>query len=156
MPKEIERKFLADLTKIRDLGVGVPVKQAYVTIANSAETRARIIGDKAYLTIKSGSKEVSRSEFEYEIPVKDAEIIMNFLCVGAAIEKTRYRVMHAAHIWELDIFCGENSGLVIAEIELINEDENFELPDWVISEVSSDPRFYNSSLATNPYNNWRT
>lgn len=154
MAKEIERKFLIDLTKIEPLENGTAIKQGYIATTNKTVVRARVAGKKAYLTLKGANKGVTRTEFEYEIPVDDAEQIIAELCNGPVVEKTRYLLEYIGHTWEVDIFHGDNEGLVIAEIELTSEDESFELPEWVETEVSGDPKYYNSSLLDHPFKNW--
>ena len=149
---EIERKFLVDTTLWTDRSGGKPYRQAYLSKEGNT-VRARIAGDKAYLTIKGKAKGISRSEFEYEIPVADAEALFG-LAVSAIVSKTRYRQMVNGKLWEIDVFHGDNEGLVVAEIELENEDESFEKPIWATKEVSFDKRYTNASLARNPYKNW--
>jgi len=114
----------------------------------------RIAGDEAFLTIKGRTVGVSKSEFEYPIPSQDAEELLR-LCVPSLIEKTRFRIWHAGHEWEVDEFRGENRGLVVAEVELIMENEPLALPDWVGVEVTENPRYFNSSLSEKPYSQWR-
>lgn len=155
MAKEIERKFLIDLDKMAPLDDGTVIKQGYLATANKTVVRARVAGKKAYLTIKGENKGVTRTEFEYEIPLDDAYQIITELCNGPVVEKTRYLVIHAEHTWEVDVFHGDNDGLVVAEIELGSEGEKFERPDWVTNEVSGDVRYYNSSLLDNPFKNWQ-
>jgi adenylate cyclase len=116
--------------------------------------RIRIADSRAYLTIKGPNRGASRSEYEYEIPPHDAEELMA-LCEGAPLEKNRYTVRHAGDTWQIDEFCGANAGLVVAEIELENEEQAFQRPAWVSTEVTHDPRYYNSSLIAAPYANWR-
>jgi len=154
MAKEIERKFLIDLEKLGTLDNGTFIKQAYIATADKTAVRLRLKGEAAYLTLKGANKGISRSEFEYPIPLEDAKAIMAELCTGPAIEKTRYLIEHVGHTWEVDVFYGDNDGLVVAEIELSSEDEAFEKPDWVVEEVSGDPKYYNSSLLNNPFNQW--
>ena len=154
MAKEIERKFLIDLEKIGSLEGGAFIKQGYIATASKTVVRARIAGEKAFLTIKGENNGVTRTEFEYEIPLEDAQQLIAELCDGPVVEKIRYLVVHAEHTWEVDVFHGDNEGLVVAEIELGSETECFVLPDWVTSEVSGDPKYYNSSLLDNPFKNW--
>lgn len=116
--------------------------------------RIRVTGRKAYLTLKGENKGVTRTEFEYEIPVVDAEQIISELCTGPVVEKTRYLITYVDHTWELDVFHGDNEGLMVAEIELSREDERFEIPNWLGAEVSDDARYYNSSLLDHPFKNW--
>lgn len=154
MAKEIERKFLIDLDKIGSLDNGVSIKQGYIKTNSNAVVRARVAGEKAYLTLKGENVGITRSEFEYAIPVDDAEQIIKSLCNGPVVEKTRYLVVIGEHTWEVDVFHGDNEGLVVAEIELSSEGEAFERPPWVTAEVSGDVKYYNSSLLDNPFKNW--
>ena len=117
--------------------------------------RVRTISDKAYLTIKGITVGASRTEFEYEIPVMDAEEMLDNLCEKPLIEKNRYMVEVGALTWEVDEFFGENEGLIIAEIELQSEDQPFDMPDWVTEEVTADPRYYNANLINHPYTRWK-
>lgn len=155
MAKEIERKFLIDLERIGSLEGGTMIKQGYIATADKTAVRARIAGAKAYLTLKGENKGVTRAEFEYDIPVEDAEEIIRELCRGPIIEKTRYLVVNFGHTWEVDIFHGDNEGLIVAEIELGSETEKFELPLWVTKEVSGDEKYYNSNLLDHPFKHWR-
>ena len=154
MAKEIERKFLVDMTKLGVLPEGIPVKQGYVRTAGNASVRARLMGDKAFLTLKGRTVGNTRSEFEYLIPTEDAEQIIAELCNGLTVEKHRHFIEHKGHIWELDIFAGDNEGLIVAEIELKSEDELFALPAWVTVEVSGEAKYYNSSLLSYPFKAW--
>ena len=159
MAEEIERKFL-----VKDDGWRThverhsPMRQGYLNDAtrggNSSSVRVRVAGDKAYLNIKSATLGVYRKEYEYAIPVEDANEILNELAENPLIEKVRYYVRHAEHVWEVDVFEGDNAGLVVAEIELDREDEKFEMPPWAGEEVSGDPRYYNVCLAKHPYKEW--
>jgi len=155
MAKEIERKFLVDTFKLPTLPKGHIMKQGYVP-TQGITVRARISDDQAFLTLKGRATGLSRSEFEYPIPVEDAREILDELCSHPLIEKTRYLISHGDHTWELDIFEGDNQGLVVAEIELSNENEAFELPTWVTEDVSHDTKYRNSNLITHPFSNWDT
>ena len=154
MAIEIERKFLIDTSKLPELNKGLPVRQSYIQATGHTVVRARLTGDRAWLAVKGGNTELSRLEFEYQIPVEDAAEMIEKLCTGAAVEKTRYLLQHGNHTWEIDIFEGSNKGLNIAEVELASEDEHVEIPHWVIKEVTGDPRYYNSNLLHSPYNSW--
>ncbi len=155
MAREIERKFLLKNDAWRsDAGAGVRMRQGYLTRNGPCSVRVRIAGDEACLNIKSATLGISRLEFDYRIPLADAEHLLGLLCVGAPIAKTRYHVAHRGHLWEIDVFEGENAGLVVAEIELADPDEPFEVPDWIGIEVSSDARYYNVSLSFRPYTTW--
>jgi adenylate cyclase len=155
MGMEIERKFLVvnDNWRSRVESESV-LKQGYLTAQPTIAVRVRIDGEKAQLTIKSGSVGISRSEFEYEIPPRDAEEMIESLVTGSVIDKTRYKVRCGDHLWDLDLFHGDNTGLVMAEVELASESETFELPDWVGEEVSDDPRYFNANLINHPYCDW--
>ncbi|MEN6624441.1 MAG: CYTH domain-containing protein [Smithella sp.] len=152
MPVEIERKFLVqgDDWKVND---GVRISQGYLNLDRERTVRVRIAGDKAFLTIKGINKGATRQEFEYEIPVEDAEQLLK-ICEGSLIEKTRYKVEYENVTWEIDEFYGANDGLVIAEIELKNEEQKFARPEWLGSEVTEDSRYFNSNLAEKPYLSW--
>ena len=130
--------------------------QGYIPIAKETRTavRVRVKGTEAYLTIKGKNTGAVRAEYEYSIPLEDAEEILAKLCQKPFIEKTRYEIQIDAHVWEVDVFFGENEGLIVAEIELGKEDEKFALPDWVLEEVTGDNRYYNSNLVLNPFKNW--
>lgn len=153
MAKEIERKFLVHPEKLPPLSEGHVIKQGYIP-SDGITVRARISNDKAFLTLKGKARGLSRSEFEYPIPMADAEEILQELCLHPLIEKTRYLLPYGAHTWELDVFEGDNAGLIVAEIELSEEEEAFALPEWVKEEVSYDHRYRNSYLIANPYSSW--
>lgn len=156
MAKEIERKFLVNGDAWRARAqAGVPYVQGYLCEPNTASVRVRIEGQVARLNIKGATLGISRHEYEYEIPRADADEMLRTLCTGPLIEKTRYHVEHGNHVWEIDVFAGDNAGLIVAEIELDREDEIFEKPEWLGSEVSHDARYYNVMLAKNPYKNWK-
>lgn len=152
MAVEIERKFLVTGDGWRN-GSGVLYRQGYLNRDKSRTVRVRIAGDAAFLTIKGRSVGATRAEFEYPIPVADAQALLA-LCDGPLIEKTRYRVPHAGHEWEVDVFAGDNAGLVVAELELQSESEAFAAPAWLGEEVSHDARYFNSNLATQPFCTW--
>ena len=153
MGKEIERKFLVegDAWK-RAAQEGLPCRQGYLVADESKTVRVRIIGTRAFLTVKSKTSGISRSEFEYAIPVEDAESMLALCDQG--VEKTRYLILHEGMTWELDVFEGANRGLVMAEIELTEESQSFALPSWIGKEVSSDPRYYNACLSKHPFSTW--
>ena len=153
MATEIERKFLVQGTQWRN-DTGVRFSQGYLNRDKERTVRVRLAGRKAFLTIKGVTRGPSRTEFEYEIPMEDAEQLLK-LCDGPIIEKTRYRIVHQGSTWEVDEFLGENAGLVIAEIELTSEDQPFSRPPWLGEEVTHDRRYYNSNLAGHPYSQWR-
>ena len=153
---EIERKFLvtSDLFKEEAFSRN-RIKQGYLSSIPERTVRVRIKGDRAYITIKGASNEtgMSRFEWEKEIPVTEAEKLL-LLCEKGVIDKTRFEVKVGSHTYEIDEFYDENKGLVIAEIELQSESENFEKPNWLGKEVTNDNRYYNSNLSNNPFVNW--
>jgi len=153
MPLEIERKFLVTGEPWLTATDSVRMSQGYLSQGGTNTVRIRLAGDVAWLTIKGPASGISRSEYEYEIPVADARELLA-LCPLALVDKTRYRIPFAGHVWELDVFHGENEGLVIAEIELESESVQPELPAWVGMEVSSERRYANSALAAVPYRLW--
>ena len=116
--------------------------------------RVRIQGDRANLNVKRAVVAIVRDEFEYPIPIEDAQALLDGLCMGNIIEKTRHKIPYAGLIWEVDEFHGANSGLVVAEIELEDEHQAFDKPPWIGDEVSDDPRYLNTSLAQHPYSAW--
>lgn len=151
---EIERKFLVDSSKWTPADEGTLITQAYLGLEPSPTVRIRLAGNKAFLTIKGRSKSISRPEFEYEIPVEEAKELLK-LAISETVEKTRYEIWYKGFLWEVDVFSGKNKGLVMAEIELDSEDEEFECPEWVLQEVSADRRFYNSYLSGHPFQEWK-
>jgi adenylate cyclase len=155
MATEIERKFLLrdDAWRAHADG-GTRMRQGYLLGSEKASVRVRVSGDRAHLNIKSATLGVQRREYEYEIPLADAGEILDTLCEGPLIEKTRYHVRHENHTWEIDVFAGDNQGLVVAEIELGAVDEHFARPSWLGEEVSHDPRYYNVCLVKHPYKDW--
>jgi adenylate cyclase len=155
MAKEIERKFLVHPRKWSDLGAGLPIRQGYLCATKKSSVRVRTYGDRAYLTIKGHTTEITRDEYEYEIPLNDANEILDNLCEHPPIEKTRYRIVYKGHTWEVDEFGAANHGLTVAEVELKDPKEEVELPDWIDREVSDDPRYFNSSLSSKPFSTWK-
>lgn len=154
MALEIERKYLIDLGKIGTLENGIRIKQGYLSTDKNAVVRVRVKNDKAYLTIKGPNNGISRLEFEYEIPFDEANEMLDNLCKKPVIDKTRYIIKHDIHIWEIDVFYGDNEGLVVAEVELKDENEKINLPSWIKEEVTSDNRYFNSNLMKHPYKDW--
>lgn len=154
MAVEIERKFLIDVAKISELTNGTSIKQGYIRTQDHTAVRARVQGDRAFLTIKGENNGATRSEFEYPIPRADAEQIIAELCAGVTVDKMRYLINHSGHTWEIDIFSGDNQGLIVAEVELGSADETLAIPNWVIKEVTGDHKYYNSNLLTNPFKHW--
>lgn len=157
MPVEIERKFLVDPSKLPELPKGTKLRQGYMPSAPGNVVRVRTADEKAFLTIKGKTEGYSRLEYEYEIPLSEAHEILDQLCEKPVVAKTRY-VMDAGggRYWELDIFEEGNKGLYLAEIELQDENESFETPDWITREVSHLKQYRNNFLAKNPYSTWES
>lgn len=155
MAQEIERKFLVVDESWREHAASrQAIRQGYLVGAARASIRVRVAGEQAWLNIKSATLGVERREYEYAIPLQDAQEMLEELCERPQIEKVRYEVPWAGHTWEVDVFEAENAGLVVAEIELSEADEAFERPPWVGEEVSDDPRYYNVCLIQHPYRDW--
>lgn len=155
MPYEIERKFLVRDDRWRaSVGQPLSIRQGYLTRNGSISLRVRIVDrTRATLTVKSAVAEIRRLEFEYPIPVADGAVLLG-LREGAVIDKLRYRLPWQDLVWEIDVFQGENQGLIIAEIELPHEDKAFEKPDWLGGEVTSDRRYSNANLVKVPFHQW--
>ncbi|WP_346765512.1 CYTH domain-containing protein [Thioalkalivibrio sp. XN8] len=153
MGVEIERKFLVTGDGWQAGAAGRRLRQGYLSFDPERTVRVRVTGDRAWLNIKGRTEGIRRLEFEYGIPVDDAVQLLA-LCQGAVIDKTRYEVRWDGRTWEVDEFHGENAGLVVAELELRDEHEDFTRPPWLGLEVSGDPRYYNAALARNPYRAW--
>lgn len=154
MAIEIERKFLVNRKLLEPhLNEGTFYEQGYLPRKNSATVRVRIAGSTGFITIKGRVEGISRSEFEYEIPQEDAREMLDLFCKATIIKK-RYLIPHGVHTFEVDIFEGENSGLIVAEVELSSESEVVELPEWISEEVTGDVRYYNSQLLKNPISSW--
>lgn len=155
MGVEIERKFLVQNDTWRaQITRSEVMRQGYLISDEINSIRVRIGGEQAKLNIKSAVVGISRTEFEYPIPLTDAKIMLASLCRGPLVEKTRYWVPVGNHEWEIDVFSGENSGLIVAELELNSEQETFERPIWLGAEVTEDKRYYNSYLVLHPYQSW--
>ena len=153
MPLEIERKFLVNSDRYKIGAKPIEIIQAYLTIQDNLAIRVRIEGRTASFAIKSKVSERVNREYEYNIPLDEAQSMME-LSQHSVITKTRYLVMFKRHTWEVDEFHGDNQGLVVAEIELEDENEVFEKPDWLDNEVTSDYRYLNSNLSKSSYKNW--
>ena len=155
MGYEIERKFLVNGDFKSHAFSRSAIKQGYLSISAVSVIRVRTRDEKAWLTIKSAQVEglIKRHEWEYEIPLAEAEEML-LLCEDGMIDKTRYLVQAGRHLFEVDEFHGENEGLLIAEVELESEEETFEKPDWLGSEVTGDERYYNSFISMKPYKLW--
>jgi adenylate cyclase len=154
MAKEIERKFLVDPARLGALVDGTRIRQGFINTSNRAVVRVRLAGQGAWLTLKGRSEGAVRTEFEYEIPIQDAQQIIEEMCDDRVVTKTRFRRDYADHLWEIDVFEGANAGLIVAEVELAGELDNLQLPDWVTGEVTGDQRYYNVNLQARPYSEW--
>jgi adenylate cyclase len=155
MATEIERKFLLkDDSWKEEADKGTRYCQGYLVGSTSASVRVRIQGKRAFINIKSATIDITRQEYEYEIPLDEAQEILDTLCEKPLIDKTRYFLKAGQHLWEIDVFAGDNQGLTVAEIELNDEDEHFEKPAWLGSEVSKDARYYNVNLVKHPFKDW--
>lgn len=154
MATEIERKFLVKGREWQAHGQGTRLVQGYLSSVVERTVRVRIEGEQATLNIKGKTVGATRGEWEYTIPVADAEDLLSRLCEQPLIDKIRYRIPYAGMVWEVDEFFGENAGLVVAEIELESEDQAFEKPDWVAEEVTHDARYFNANLISHPYLKW--
>ena len=154
MPEEIERKFLVVGDRWREKAVGTAYRQGFLSTEPARTVRVRLAGSRGSITIKGKNIGARRDEFEYEIPAQHAQQMLDTLCKRPLIEKVRYTLPVGRHIWEIDVFEGDNAGLVVAEIELGSEDEAFEKPDWAGEEVTDDPRYFNSNLVAAPYKTW--
>lgn len=157
MATEVERKFLLTSDAWRAVAdSGTLFEQGYIATANSGDTvRVRIAGETGYLTLKGPTKGLSRAEWEYEIPVSDAQDMLQTLCKPNHIRKKRHLIEAPdGLVWEIDVFEGKNAGLIIAEVELDSEAQEIELPNWIGAEVSDDPRYFNASLVEHPFSDW--
>ena len=157
MAIEIERKYLVinDHWRIH-AERSAYFRQGYLAAPGKASVRVRLEDNAAFLNIKSATLGIKRTEFEYEIPVADANQMLNELCATPLVEKVRYWVTVEGTMWEIDVFEGDNAGLIVAEVELSTEDETFVLPDWAGKEVSDDARYYNVNLVQHPYRTWES
>ena len=158
MGKEIERKYLVKLAewqahKKKISAIGSRYSQGYIATVDNTTVRLRTVGSQGYLTIKGKTIGLTRSEFEYSVPLQDAELMLQTLCTKPLIEKVRYKVDYADLTWEVDEFFGDNDGLIIAEVELSAEQQQIDLPSWIAKEVQ-DKKYFNSSLVQYPYNQW--
>ena len=155
MATEIEHKYLVkhDHWKNVQPDRSINIRQGYLLTDPDKTIRVRTSGDQGYLTVKGKSTGASRLEFEYEIPVADAIALLSVFCSNL-IEKTRHMVTHAGKVWEVDVFRGDNDGLIVAEIELTHENENYSLPPWADKNVTNDARYANSNLSVKPFTTW--
>jgi adenylate cyclase len=155
MALEIEHKFLVKSDEWKSSVVSeTPIEQGYLTTGSGLTVRVRLKGARAFLTIKGPSDGSQRSEFEYPIPTEDAKAMLALEGASGRIAKTRFQVRSGSHTWDLDVFAGDNAGLVMAEVELGAQDEAFDRPSWAGQEVTEDPRYFNSYLAERPYRTW--
>ena len=154
MGKEIERKFLVGTDAWKSLAQGTAYRQGYLNSAKERTVRIRTIDTKAFLTIKGVTVGATRSEYEYEIPLEDCNAMLDALAEKPIIEKKRYKIPFEGLIWEIDEFFGVNAGLIVAEVELESEGQAFRKPEWVVQEVTADPRYFNSNLIKHPYTKW--
>lgn len=155
MAEEIERKFLVNSDAWRAQASGTRFRQGFLSTDPDRTVRVRAAGARGTLTIKGRTVGARRPEYEYEIPLADAEQMLDTLCERPLIEKVRFELHDGTHLWEIDVFEGDNAGLVVAEIELESEEESFERPDWLGEEVTDDPRYFNANLVENPYRTWQ-
>ena len=156
MASEIERKFLVNREAWpTPSDSGVLYRQGYLSVDPERTVRVRIAGEDAFLTVKGLTRGIERLEFEYLIPVADATVMLDELCVKPLVEKTRYQIPVGRFTWEVDEFLGDNEGLMLAEVELRDKDALVEFPRWAGKEVSDDPRYFNSNLSRNPYSRWK-
>ena len=153
MGSEIERKFLVAHDGWGPGDDGNLQRQGYLAITERGAMRVRIEAGRAHVNIKRRQKGLTRAEYEYEIPLEDGEEILATLC-GFVVEKTRYKRVVGGKVWEIDVFHGDNDGLVTAEIELEREDETFEMPDWAGEDVSLDTRYRVAQLSEHPWGTW--
>jgi adenylate cyclase len=155
MATEIEHKFLLRDDRWRSQAErSARMRQGYLTSDARCSVRVRIADGQGFLNLKSGALGIQRSEYEYPIPLAEAEEILDMLCEKPLLEKTRHFLWFGEHLWEIDEFEGDNAGLIVAEVELSRSDEPFARPDWLGEEVSHDIRYYNSQLARHPYQTW--
>jgi len=154
MPLEIERKYLVRNDSWRTQGKGTRYRQGYLSTEPARTVRVRVAAGRGFITVKGLTVRVTRPEYEYPIPVEDANEMLDTLCLKPIIEKVRYTIEYAGLLWEVDEFEGENAGLVIAEVELARADQTILLPDWIGEEVTDDARYYNASLIANPFTSW--
>lgn len=155
MGKEIERKFLVKDETYKTLAEGILYHQGFLNTSKERVVRIRIVGEKGFLTIKGLSEGAKRTEFEYEIPVEDAKTMLEEICEKPIIIKYRYNIQIDDLLWEVDEFKAENEGLVVAEIELHDEFQNFDKPNWLGGEVTEDPKYYNANLIKHPFKSWK-
>lgn len=154
MGKETERKFLVAGEEWRKLARGEACRQGYLSTVRERTVRVRTIDGKGFLTIKGVTVGATRAEYEYEVPAKDANEMLTNLCERPLVEKNRYRIKQGELTWEIDEFLGDNLGLIVAELELADEAQQFAKPSWLGQEVTGDPKYFNSNLTKNPFTKW--
>jgi adenylate cyclase len=154
MGVEIERKFLVAGDAWRALGTPVLLRQGYLSLDPDRTVRVRVEDGAGTMTIKGRSVGATRGEWEYPIPLADANELLDRLCQQPIIEKYRSRIAFGGNVWEVDEFLGANAGLVVAEIELASEEQAFDKPDWIAEDVTHDKRYFNSSLIRHPFSGW--
>jgi adenylate cyclase len=153
MAQEIERKFLVKAQSWHRPDQGKRYRQGYLSTVKERTVRIRTAGDKGYITVKGITVGATRAEYEYEIPLADANEMLK-LCEQPLIEKIRYRVPIDNVVWEVDEFEGVNAGLITAEVELKSENQKVSIPEWVGQEVTKDPRYFNANLIARPFTKW--
>ena len=154
MGEELERKFLVRNDDWREGAQGSLYRQGFLSTEPERTVRVRVAESRGWITVKGRGLGLRRPEFEYEIPVDDAQEMLERLCQRPLIEKLRYKLRVGDHLWEIDVFEGDNAGLVLAEIELRSEEEPFETPAWLGEEVTGDARYFNANLVAHPYRSW--
>ena len=154
MGKEVERKFLVKGDEWRAQAHGKSYRQGYLSTVKERTVRIRVAGEQGFVTIKGITVGASRAEYEYEIPLADANEMLDQLCERPIVEKTRYRIPQDDIVWEIDEFAGDNRGLIVAEVELKDEKQAVRFPPWIGEEVTGDPRYFNANLVAKPYTTW--
>lgn len=156
MKQEIERKFLVRSDAWRAAAVSAErMRQGYLCAEEARTVRVRLAGGRAWITIKGQGDGAARAEYEYAIPPDDATDLLDHLCLPGQIDKTRHRIPYGGLVFEVDVFHGDNDGLVLAEVELPATDTVVEHPAWLGEEVTGDPRYFNAYLARHPFTTWR-
>ena len=154
MAIEIEKKFLIKHIPFKQITCSHKIKQGYIVKDINKVIRVREKNNQYFITIKGNKIGLSRFEFEYSIPKEDGEKLLNEFCENGFIKKTRHYVTFEKHTWEIDEFHEQNEGLIVAEIELKSENENFKIPDWFKKEVTNDSKYYNMNLLQKPFKTW--
>jgi adenylate cyclase len=154
MGTEIERKFLVYKDKLPELKQGTHIVQGYIPTLSGTTVRIRITGQHAFLTLKQRFSAFSRHEFEYPVPLAEAQEMLHRICQPRVLEKIRHNILYQDMNWEVDVFKASNTGLIIAELELTDEQQQFATPDWIADEVTLDERYSNSRLAQQAYSTW--